>query len=279
MASPRQIIFFTDTNKQPETWQHLLQCQETTPSSWRQKLFTDLNHLCQELLTDPGLKSVLLLGLNNCFNSTCGFQASALYGEYHQLYIEQTRIGWHSFIQGKIHKKWDKLQNDFQNRNLTVQHITKPKSWSISVLTLLWTSWLNLWTQRNQVVHGLTKSESQSIERSKMLQDIRSFIQEKDKITPHLRQALPTSIQKLESSSWHALKTWCSLYQDSIKTSIAEFPNRLTRGMRSLQFYFSPRILNHGALHYQDLHAPSWEEGATPLPQSPLNQSLIPTPR
>jgi len=70
---------------------------------------------------------------------------------------EQGRIGWDSFVRGRISTKWAKAiaaRYQAEDHEYFQQH-----DWTRRCIRSLWTLFENLWLTRSSILHGATLTE------------------------------------------------------------------------------------------------------------------------
>jgi hypothetical protein len=71
---------------------------------------------------------------------------------------EQGRIGWDSFVRGRISTKWAEAiaaRYQAEDREYFQQH-----NWTCRCIRSLWTLFENLWLTHNSILHGVTSPNS-----------------------------------------------------------------------------------------------------------------------
>ena len=134
---------------QVETSDHLFSCNNERmkalrDSSW-EKFTMDL---C--VGTPPDFQAIFLSGLGTLRGrDTPSEQTSTEWPvELRQAYESQEEIGWNQVWFGRILKAWKELTQE--DRNIS------RSGWNTNVIKRSWTFGLELWTVRNQLVHGTT---------------------------------------------------------------------------------------------------------------------------
>ena len=134
-----------------EDRKHLFTC--TTPH-WQQILTLQWNRLTSEILsqTDPSFAAIFRHGLDTVRGKTIADERTM--AEWPSLvravYDIQAQIGWDQVFYGRLATQWEE-QSHFKGR-LTPNMEATP--WTSQAIRRCWKFGLELWSARNQLVHG-----------------------------------------------------------------------------------------------------------------------------
>jgi hypothetical protein len=158
-----------------ETIDHVIRCSSIACQQWRAALLTHLRLVCTTSLHSRlALVDVLLAGLSCWFNFTqlnCHDYPSSL----HPLINNQNTIGWNQIFRGRMVTDWASLQQQSLADNGCQTPSLSGRSWVATVVTTIWTRFFELWTTRNQIVHGVNINDYTTIQKSKLLDEIKEL--------------------------------------------------------------------------------------------------------
>lgn len=66
---------------------------------------------------------------------------------------EQNNIGWDHFIKGRLSKKWHRILPNTLQYKPSSKHLLKPEQWAKQMICINWKYVLELWNNRNLIVH------------------------------------------------------------------------------------------------------------------------------
>jgi hypothetical protein len=132
-----------------ESVEHVWRCgNPDTTKLWNEQMGA-LKKLLRQLQTDPRITKVIIDGLNGWrqgeekrYNSRFSAEQAADY---------QTEMGWKHFFEGRLHKQWRVLQEQYFLQ-LAIQR--SGKRWSGAIIKKLWDIAWDLWEHRNGILHG-----------------------------------------------------------------------------------------------------------------------------
>jgi hypothetical protein len=117
---------------------------------------------------------VLLAGLSCWFNRAqldCTDYPESL----HSLINDQNTIGWNQIFRGRMVTAWATLQQQSLCDNGCQKPSLSGRSWVATVVSTIWTRFFELWTARNQIVHGVNINDYTTIQKSKLLDEIKEL--------------------------------------------------------------------------------------------------------
>jgi len=133
---------------------------------------------------------------------------------------------------------------------------------------MIWNDWLQLWTIRNQAIHGSTYTESQFLVRQKLLHDIRHIIERRHHVESNLRDSVPSTPSEPDRWTTTRLSAWFSIYHDTVTQSISSFALRCVNGIRTITQYFPRQTAPSEVMFHHDSHVSPWEGGLRPPPST-----------
>jgi hypothetical protein len=158
-----------------ETIDHVIRCSSDDCHQWRAALLTHLRLVCTTSLHSRlALVDVLLAGLSCWFNFEqldCHDYPASL----HTLINDQNTIGWNQLFRGRMVTEWAKLQQQSLVDNGCQTQSLSGRSWVSTVISALWTRFLELWDARNKIVHGVNIHDYTVIQKSQLLDEIKEL--------------------------------------------------------------------------------------------------------
>jgi hypothetical protein len=110
----------------------------------------------------------------------------------------QTRIGWRQLFDGRFCKQW----GDIRNAHLYCSHhqlSTKTHSgqkWQVSIITLIWEQWYDVWKLRNDKVHGKDNAKRDVAERREVTRSLAAIYSQQRHMKPSFQDLLFPDIQQ-----------------------------------------------------------------------------------
>jgi hypothetical protein len=158
-----------------ETIDHVIRCSSDECQKWRGALLTHLRLICiTSLHSRLALVDVLLAGLSCWFNHAqldCTDYPESL----HSLINDQNTIGWNQIFRGRMVTAWATLQQQSLNDNGCQTPSLSGRSWVATVVSTIWTRFFELWTARTQIVHGVNINDYTTIQKSKLLDELKEL--------------------------------------------------------------------------------------------------------
>jgi len=188
------------------------------------------------------LADILIAGITAWFDGRQDLDSTIFPSSYHRLIIQQNSIGWRQLFNGRLSLEWSRLQGDYLFTSRLATRSRTGKLWTTTVITCLWKQWQEVWTLRNEAVHGHDETTRRLILRKKAEWQVRQIYDNRDLYLPNDRDVLFDNVDEhLEKSSTTALLNWYSTYQPMFAHSIREAKKRAIQGVRSIRSYFQPR--------------------------------------
>jgi hypothetical protein len=218
---------------------HVLRCPHPARRAWRQTFLVTLRKKCDKLQTRPHLQDILITALDAWFaDEPPNF--TRFPPLYTALIYQQTQIGWRQLFNGRFSTEWSRLQDEYlTDQNLKTKKITG-QIWATQLLLSIWEGWANLWTIRNEVIHGHDKASRQRIQRLEVESDIRAIYDERDHLLPADQDYLFDDVDAHLTHSTTTLRNWFSTYGSLFSDSISKAKRRATLGVRSIRSFFAP---------------------------------------
>ena len=146
-----------------------IRCNDATRLKWRRKYIRLIKHRMEYLETDFGLMETFCQAVTEWFDNE-KVDIDKYPVKHHRALITQNNIGWRQIFMGRISQDWLKIQESNMTTNGTrwEAHI-----WGASVVEVSITSFIELWEQRNEEVHGKTEAQKQNRRLAKLSIEVR----------------------------------------------------------------------------------------------------------
>ena len=163
-----------------ETRDHMIRCTDETRLKWRRKYIGLIRQRMEHLETDYGLKEMFCNAVTDWFQDE-RVDIDKYPVKYHLALITQNNIGWRQIFMGRISQEWEKLQGsgptiNGKNREAYI--------WGASLVEVSIKSFMELWEQRNEEVHGKTEQQKQKKRLEKLSIEVRRLHSMRDLTRP-----------------------------------------------------------------------------------------------
>jgi hypothetical protein len=140
---------------------------------------------------------------------------------------EQGRIGWYSFVRGRISTKWAKAiaaRYQAEDREYFQRH-----DWTRRCIRSLWTLFENLWLTRNSILHGVTLTKQQTKQKQALVAEIQdAFLHGHYQLHPNDLTLLDrTSAQQILDSTLQYQEKWLASFHQARRRWLAIEDGRL----------------------------------------------------
>lgn len=216
---------------------HILRCPHITRLEWRKAFLISLRKRCRELFTNNILEDILIDGLASWLQDT-DLDPMQYPSKYHQLIKQQTDIGWRQIFNGRFSIEWARIQDDYLYLTGKADKQRSGNHWTTSITTKIWSSWYELWDQRNKKVHGHDQASQAATKRRNIQIKLSALYASKHLMLPkhidHLYDNVDTHLQK----PTNAMLNWYSIYHPMFKRGIKTAQTKAIQGVRSIASYF-----------------------------------------
>ena len=224
-------------NLPDEDHQHILRCQHPSRSTWRTTLIKKLTKLCDALNTDPPLKAILLHGVRSWLEQS-PFDAGGIPHQYHQLLQEQTEIGWYHVFLARFSTQWAQLQSTHLHRHHSTNDKLSGDKWVKAIGTMIITSWLELWKQRNLSRHGSDSSTKALAQHEQAVREIEILYSYSTKVLQRDRTIFDKDITYHTNGTTPYIRQWINTNQAAILQSAKRAKLFSTINVRTINSYF-----------------------------------------
>jgi hypothetical protein len=151
-------------------------------------------------------------------------------------YKQQTTLGWNHFVRGRMNIEW----GDITNNHLATKpnHSFNAEHWGAKLIAIHWKHMLELWSIRNQEVHGETPEQTEEINRTTMIAEIIDIQQSHQHLPISSRELISrdkTSLQDMPTPSLSLYLYGAIMLAESAK----KHPNKIET--RPISKFFQPR--------------------------------------
>lgn len=168
---------------------HIIKCEDCVLRSARRKKFLiDTRMYLGNTHTNSNTTRVIIEGLTAFLEARDMLDIHEIVPEasvmLQKAYSVQEDIGWEEWYKGRISIQWRNLyEHDLQTSNHNMSHQT-PERWATNLILITWRFFLDSWSIRNDIEHGLDTDPLQ-VKKQKL---IRKIMWQKEQI-----QYFPTS--------------------------------------------------------------------------------------
>ncbi len=182
--------------------------------------------------TPDDMMELLLSGIKCYINQTDTSTISVPASVAH-IAQQQQKIGWHHILQGRFSSEWRRHYQRFLGPEATNKK--NGHTWVTSVITTIFTQWLDLWKLRNQDRHGKDSQAQDDAARRQAVTELQTLYTLKDLVLPHHAWLFHTPLHQLQNKRTsylrHFIANFGPLIHHSCKTnSLESYQTRLETG-------------------------------------------------
>jgi hypothetical protein len=202
---------------------HLLTCSRAIQEHTRQKIIDYIWHDN----TNHGnleLNNIIKLALfESAYKETWQPLAGETLLEIRKCIIHQNTIGWNQLVKGRITKEMRKvMDNHYQKLNLNTRRYTGER-WCKLLIKNIWQVILQLWKQRNEIIHDLVSASQLSKTQERLATRVHKCYEWKDTLTLADRERIfYTDANQLLQEDQRLIKAWIQVAERIIKTAKKE---------------------------------------------------------
>ena len=126
----------------------------------------------------------------------------------------QNMIGWENFMCGYISCKWSTCYHQTNSKRSQ-----SPTSWSHGFLRSIMDLLVNIWTNRNQVIHGKNAEENRMKAREATIQKVKNMYQNPPKLAPRFSPITIIPLEQRIKRSTQQLKDWMTRVEHQKKVT------------------------------------------------------------
>jgi hypothetical protein len=132
------------------------------------------------------------------------------------------------------------VQKDYLIRTGNLGKWRTGAKWTKAIITHTWGKWLKLWTERNQVCHGLNKSSRMTLQRELALAELAEIYTNRNNLLPQERELRYETMEEHIQRRGHlsTLQNWLNSHRELFQASIKEAQRRSIQGVRTITTYF-----------------------------------------
>ena len=169
---------------------HMFCCQNSELLGSRLEALRKLDEQVRKI-TQPEVADAIAVGVRSIGNDTSAIlyrQEFVVATDVSQAMFDQEQIGWDHFLMGRIALKWSEI-------GPAENHRDKPQVWGKKIVDYVLGTGIELWKQRNQLIHGSQEGVSK-VEAAKTLETIRAIYNEiYPNIHPSHRWLFPGTVE------------------------------------------------------------------------------------
>lgn len=194
-----------------ELQHHYLVCTAPKWLAILEEAWKTLSQRLKRMQMSPTIVSIIIHALTHKYDTSSTIWppcASASDSMAYTVARHQQVIGWTNLLQGRISKQWTCAQTQYLKELGSYPKGTL-EIWKTDFLPTLVQFGLDLWEQRNDIVHGKTDAENHQIQRKRILVMIRKKFREGEKSVGPAQKRLFHKPEVLRcQSSLRSLKNW-----------------------------------------------------------------------
>lgn len=230
----------------PEDHIHILRCPHPAREMWRQTFLTAIKDFCEKTNTYLPLRHLLLRAMTSIITGTDPSEIMEQVDQYpvelHEVIRQQSVIGWHQMLFGRLSKHWS---------NAYYSHSDNPTetlegSWQVALIKLIWEKWRELWQDRNEALHGYDEASRKRAETLEVQRQLHEIYTQRAMLEPRVQALLMESEERHNTQPIHVTKNWLQINSAIFKDSARRVRQLALRGVRSIQTYFPPRVSPSG---------------------------------
>jgi hypothetical protein len=173
---------------------------------------SDINKEVQNLIVEAVIESITTTGPYHDGNRQCKFLQ------------DQAEIGWQQVFRGRIARALTTLPS---NKHDPESGGMKQTRWPRNMLRTIWDTFLILWNQRNNYVHGVTITSKTAQQRKALGAQVSGCFRQKDLTSIEDRNRVFTMTQEeLMAENPNYIKAWVRLATRIIRTCKKENKHR-----------------------------------------------------
>jgi hypothetical protein len=136
----------------------------------------------------------------------------------------QSKIGWQHFFLGRIAKAIPRFidhQLEMLNNN--------GKQWLRKLIRKIWDTYLQLWKQRNEIVHGIQEGDKQNSRRQRLIARLERCYQYQDQLSINDQNKIfYKTIEEMQNEEPRLIQSWLRICERLIRVYKKEInkPNR-----------------------------------------------------
>ncbi len=215
-----------------ETQEHLVHCPAAPRKQWR-ATFLDTLRKTLTTLDTPDDMMELLLGILKCYINQDDPSTVHIPATVSHIAEQQQAIGWHQLLQGRFTEAWRLHYHQYLGSKAT--NTKNGHTWVTSVITTIFTQWLDLWKLRNQDRHGKDSQAQDDVARRQAVTELQTLYNLQDLVLPHHAWLFHTPLHQLQNKRTsylrHFIANFGPLIHHSCKTnSLESYQTRLETG-------------------------------------------------
>ena len=217
-------------------WSHYLQCPLVPWQTDKMLVLQQLRKCLEKQHTAPDIGFTIYYCLHQMF---VGAPIDQLMIPFHlkSTVLQQSRIGWLSFVKGLWHRDWSKLQQDYYVVNQLSSHTMTGFSWSRQIMKNVWQSMHALWLTYTTLLHNSTKGNP-SIVHKQLQEKIIQLQQTYRNFCSHLDQRYLLTDDAIQTQSYTRLNTWYHVQAPVLQREIIIARKQQTKHQRTIYHFY-----------------------------------------
>jgi hypothetical protein len=225
---------------------HILRCPHPTRQQWRTTLMNAITQFHCNMATSPLLRHVLSEALQQWFHLDSPDVISPILfpQDVRRLIHQQNEIGWRQLFNGRFSGEWVRLQDDYYyNHRRHTKYRRTGAQWQQRLITLIWSQWRQLWSLRNNDVHGNTAREKTAAEHTTMARQLSAIYDRRQHLEGPVQRLLHEDINIHLQRPLRVTQNWLAMTAPLIRDSLRRTRDQSRQGVRSIRSYFRPESI------------------------------------
>jgi hypothetical protein len=231
---------------------HMLICNHSEQVKTRKKWEDYLNRDSKNH-GNTHINAIIKLALKHCAsNKHWQPDIRNLPNEIQSCIKQQNKIGWYHLFKGRIAKDMICfMETHYRNANLDSKRYTGER-WGKMLLINIWSTMLELWSNRNKVIHGIKQRQEQTTEKQRLESRVRNLYEKAHLLKSQDRNKIfYKNVDEMVLEDARFLKAWINMAQRLVVTAKKE-AKQPRNAQRMMENYFSwsqnkkkqPRLAN-----------------------------------
>jgi hypothetical protein len=197
-----------------ETNDHILVCSHKALSAHRKKWMEYLKR-DTENHGNPEMNKLIETALcKSAADTTWKPTKDNHHSDLHQCIKQQNKIGWHHLFKGRMAKEWTRFMETHYRKINADSKKYSGERWGKLLLINIWSTTLELWATRNEVIHGTQQLQEQSTEKQRLESRVRKIFENAHMLENQDRHKIfYNSIDEMLLEDSRYLKAWIKMAQ------------------------------------------------------------------
>jgi hypothetical protein len=166
--------------------------------------------------------------------------------EFVELIYSQNAIGWRQLFNGKWSKHWARIQGTHVGESQDHETSIIGDKWNVAIIQTIWIQWRDLWTTRNETVHGHDVQTRKLAELDFLKRRMRALYALEKRVEQTVAYVFRQPMEEHFSKGVNYITNWLAIYEPLVRESSKRATARDLQGMRPLTDYFGMHVDDPG---------------------------------